>query len=1503
MRRWTSRILLPAILALAAISSGCKSGGDGGGSGGGGGVVVTISPLSATVTLNATQQFSSSVSGAKTVAIATNGAVRASSVVTITTTAAHGFAIGQVVSISGVMDSTFSGIFGIVTVPSTTTFTYSQVLADATSGGGTAANLSVNWFVNDVQGGNATIGTITTGGLYTTPSALPPAVTASITATGAVRSSNLVTITTSAAHNFVAGQTVTISGVTDTSFNGAFVIQTVPSTTTFTYSQAANNASSGNGTVTSFSVKIKAVSISDATASATAVLDISSGIRVSVTPLSAVVGTNETLQFFATVTGSSNSAVTWTVNDISGGNSTVGTISASGLFTAPASPPTSNTVTITSSGAIRGFNGAVRSSNAVTVTTTSAHTFTIGQSVTISGASDSSFNGTFTITSVPAATMFTYSQTGANASSSGGTATSGSTSASIVTTSVVTITTSAAHGFTIGQSVTIAGVSDSTFNGTFTIASVPAASTFTYAQSGTSTSSGGGTATSLSPAVTIRALSVADPTRSAAVLVSVQVAVNPTLTAINPTKAPQGAVFQDVFLTGTNFLSTSIVRINTVPLPFTSIAQFSSSLIRVRVPANLLAAAGTLVIDVQRQSGVTSAPQNLTVMPVRPALVGASIDSGVQGGGTFDIKVDGGYFGAIGDPSITAEFGGSPASASVDPAFEARRAIVTISAANLTNAGLFSVAIRNETNSALYAATNLAVRPSAAPAILGGPITVGSQPSSIAINSATGVAVVSNRCSNTITRIDVNTLTTIGADIAVGTYPTGVAVDEVRNLAIVVNNGNNTGCAGPAGTPSLSIVDLAAGAVTATVTANLSAAPFSVGINPLTGLALVAYQSTNHADILDLTQTPPVIVSTTTIGTGANPQVAVEPQLNWAVVTPGGAGTLSIVDLSQRVSAAIVAASGASRANGVTTITTTASHPFRQNQAVFISGVTDLTFNGVFTVEAVPSSTTFTYRQTGAPNASSGGGTAVATNPVAIATIGPNARGIGINPFTQQALLADPSASGPLLFNLFDQAVSGIPLGEIGATAAAFNRFTNIAVIINANTNEASVIDPQIPSRVAKVTVGAGPRAVAIDEGTNTALVVNETGGTVTAIGLGAIRPLHIAEISLPISRQLTPRITLSSAVDLPMTVFGKGFVVGSEVRLNGVSLAPPSSVTDRQLTVLVPAALLSGPQNFVVDVLNPGAVLSNVLQLTVVQAVDLVGAGGASCTAPAPAAVAIDAERELAVVANSGCNSASTIDLTTGTIASTVSVGANPRGVAVSSFMGKALVTNSTSGTASLLDLSTLPPTVSATISVGSEPLGVTMNARDATAIVANATSNTLSILDLGPVPAVANTVSVDARPVAVAVNPDRQVAVVAHAASNTLGIVSLSSLAITNRVSGISLPTAVVFDPAAGVFLANSSLGNSIAVINTDTLQAFFLRAGINPTSIALNVNSSTLVAVNAGSHSISVMDYVDRRIRAVLGIAASSQFAVDIHPRTNLAVILDEANNRVLLLPLPR
>jgi Bacterial Ig-like domain (group 2) len=67
---------------------------------------------------------------------------------------------------------------------------------------------------------------------------------------------------------------------------------------------------------------------------------------VSITPTSATVQVGHTQQFTATVQNSSNTAVTWQVNGTTGGDSSHGTISNSGLYTAPSSVPSPATVTV-----------------------------------------------------------------------------------------------------------------------------------------------------------------------------------------------------------------------------------------------------------------------------------------------------------------------------------------------------------------------------------------------------------------------------------------------------------------------------------------------------------------------------------------------------------------------------------------------------------------------------------------------------------------------------------------------------------------------------------------------------------------------------------------------------------------------------------------------------------------------------------------------------------------------------------------------------------------------------------------------------------------------------------------------------------------------------------------------------------------------------------------------------------------------------------------------------
>ena len=77
--------------------------------------------------------------------------------------------------------------------------------------------------------------------------------TRTVAPTGATRSGNVITFTTTGAHGFRMGEKIAISGVADASFNGSFFVASAsvaPTATTFTVVQNGPNGSSGGGTAT-----------------------------------------------------------------------------------------------------------------------------------------------------------------------------------------------------------------------------------------------------------------------------------------------------------------------------------------------------------------------------------------------------------------------------------------------------------------------------------------------------------------------------------------------------------------------------------------------------------------------------------------------------------------------------------------------------------------------------------------------------------------------------------------------------------------------------------------------------------------------------------------------------------------------------------------------------------------------------------------------------------------------------------------------------------------------------------------------------------------------------------------------------------------------------------------------------------------------------------------------------------------------------------------------------
>jgi len=539
----------------------------------------------------------------------------------------------------------------------------------------------------------------------------------------------------------------------------------------------------------------------------------------------------------------------------------------------------------------------------------------------------------------------------------------------------------------------------------------------------------------------------------------------------------------------------------------------------------------------------------------------------------------------------------------------------------------------------------------------------------------------------------------------------------------------------------------------------------------------------------------------------------------------------------------------------------------------------------------------------------------------------------------------------------YNPGVPGTPVNQVSISDPVTRARYALINMPQGTTGSASI---PVPNNTTVTLILRG--GVAVDPATNQAFIVQSGSGVIQVINLSststnAPKSTEITQVVVPspnpgpgviggIPNALVPQGTLTSTSDLAgVRILGSGFVSGTQVRLDGTPIPPANVLVDpsgRLITATIPASpFLSAPHHFALDVIS-GGVQSNATDFIVVKAVDMTVA----CATPTPSSVAIADQlangpfSPIALVTNSGCNNLSTIDInpssaTFGTVLSSVSIGGTPQGVAVSSHLGMAVVANNAAGTVSVVNLLTNPPSKPVTdVQVGSSPTGIAINEATGVALVANFGSNTISEINLGLLfgssPATslaATTIGGVQFPIAVAIDPDRGtnnqgLAVVTGlqtvSGSGVVGAlypvdIGLASPALSTTVSIGSVnssPTGIVFNPAVstgtanpGLFYVNSSGANQISAFNPDSGIASPTSVGINPTALAINPQSGAILTSNFAGKSASVVDTVSSlKTVQTLGLPGSAQFGVAIDQFTNLAVIVDQANNRVLLFPMP-
>jgi hypothetical protein len=331
------------------------------------------------------------------------------------------------------------------------------------------------------------------------------------------------TVTISATNSFTAGQTVIVSGITPTAYNGTFVVASANSSS-FTYlSPNPGNATSVTGAKATPASPV--TNVADAATALTITAASTASQSASVTAASSA-ASNATITAVSWASANGGTVTVTAANSFSAGQvitiAGVSPAAFSGNFTIASA--TSTNFTITNFGANPGtatFTGTATATGYI-ATITAANSFIVGQSVTTVGISGSliagGYNGTFTVASATA-TSFTYNVLAGNpgtgtvssATASGNFATintatlpsglvgqsvivaniNGSVNANYNGTEKVTavdqggvaqsitnavfasnqITFTATNTFLVGQTVTVASVNPTTYNGTYTVLS------------------------------------------------------------------------------------------------------------------------------------------------------------------------------------------------------------------------------------------------------------------------------------------------------------------------------------------------------------------------------------------------------------------------------------------------------------------------------------------------------------------------------------------------------------------------------------------------------------------------------------------------------------------------------------------------------------------------------------------------------------------------------------------------------------------------------------------------------------------------------------------------------------------------------------------------------------------------------------------------------------------------------------------------------------------------
>jgi YVTN family beta-propeller protein len=226
-----------------------------------------------------------------------------------------------------------------------------------------------------------------------------------------------------------------------------------------------------------------------------------------------------------------------------------------------------------------------------------------------------------------------------------------------------------------------------------------------------------------------------------------------------------------------------------------------------------------------------------------------------------------------------------------------------------------------------------------------------------------------------------------------------------------------------------------------------------------------------------------------------------------------------------------------------------------------------------------------------------------------------------------------------------------------------------------------------------------------------------------------------------------------------------------------------------------------------------------------------------------------------------------SAVAITGSVMATTISVGTQPEGVAYDNAKNEIFVTNYRSNYVDVISDSSF--TVLTTVSVGSYPRGIVYDSAKSEIFVANIGSNYVSVISDSSNSVVAK-IGVGVAPFFMAYDSNQGEVFVANENSNNVSVISDSTNRVVATIGVGTQPFSAAYDSKMGeVFVANDG-SNNVSVINDGTNHVVAtVPVGTAPYFVAYDSSRGEIFVPNGGSNYVSVISDSSNNVVAKIGL----------------------------------